>query len=50
MLAAHFTREMNRMQRSAELVITPRIRQKLGRQQAKCGSGGGEGVEKTTKK
>jgi len=39
MLAAHFTREMNRMWRSAELGITPRIRQKLDRQRAKCGSG-----------
>ncbi len=38
-LAAHFTREMNRMWRSAELGITPRIRQKLERQRAKCGSG-----------
>jgi len=36
-LAAHFTREMNRMWRSAELGITPRIRKKLERQRAKCG-------------
>ena len=38
-LAAHFTREMNRMWRGAELGITPRIRKKLERQRAKCGSG-----------
>jgi len=38
-LAAHFTREMNRMWRSAELVITPRIKRKLDRQRSKCGSG-----------
>ena len=39
MLAAHFTREMNRMWRSAELGITPQIRRKMDRQQTKCGSG-----------
>ena len=33
MLAAHFTREMNRMWRSAELGITPLFRRKLERQQ-----------------
>ena len=38
-LAAHFTREMDRMWRSAELGITPRIQRKLERQRAKCGSG-----------
>jgi len=38
-LAAHFTREMNRMWRSAELGVTPRIQSKLHRQQTKCGSG-----------
>ncbi len=38
-LAAHFTREMNRMWRSAELGITPRIQSKLRRQRAKCGDG-----------
>jgi len=36
-VAAHFTREMNRMWRSAELGITPRFRKKLERQRAKCG-------------
>jgi len=40
-LAAHFTREMNRMWRSAELGITPRIQRKLERQRAKCGLGVG---------
>ena len=39
MLAAHFTREMNRMWRSAELGITPRIQRKLDRQRVRCGSG-----------
>ena len=38
-LAAHFTRETNRMWRSAELGVTPRIQRKLDRQRAKCGSG-----------
>jgi len=38
-LAAHFTREMNRLWRSAELGITPRLKHKLDRQRAKCGSG-----------
>ncbi len=39
MLAAHFTREMNRMWRSAELGITPQIQRKLDRQRFKCGDG-----------
>jgi len=38
-LAFHFTREMNRMWRSAELGITPRIQRKLEVQRAKCGTG-----------
>ena len=38
-LAAHFTREMDRMWRGAELGITPRIQRKLEQQKAKCGSG-----------
>ena len=38
-LAAHFTREMNRMWRSAELGITARMQRKLERQLKKCGSG-----------
>jgi phosphatidylserine/phosphatidylglycerophosphate/cardiolipin synthase-like enzyme len=38
-LAKHFTREMDRMWRGAELGITPRIQRKLVRQRAKCGSG-----------
>ena len=42
-LAAHFTREMNPMWRSAELGITRRIKRKLGRQRAKCGSGAERG-------
>ena len=37
-LAAHFTREMDRMWRGAELGITERMRRKLERQQALCGS------------
>ncbi|WP_371639348.1 phospholipase D-like domain-containing protein [Synechococcus sp. UW179A] len=39
MLAAHFTREMNRMWRSAELGITPHIQRKLDRQKLRCGDG-----------
>ena len=38
-LADHFTREMNRMWRGAELGITAHMRRKLERQRAKCGSG-----------
>ena len=38
-LAAHFTREMDRMWRGAELGITTRMRRKLKRQTRKCGSG-----------
>ena len=42
-LAAHFTREIDRMWRGAELGITKRIRRKLERQRAKCGSGAERG-------
>jgi len=38
-IAAHFTREIDRMWQSAELGITPHIQRKLDRQRAKCGSG-----------
>ena len=38
-LAAHFTREMDRLWRGAELGITPRIQRKIERQRTKCGSG-----------
>ena len=38
-LAAHFTREMDRMWRGAELGITARMQRKLDRQTGKCGSG-----------
>ena len=38
-LANHFTREMNRLWRGAELGVTARMRRKLERQRAKCGSG-----------
>ncbi len=44
-LAAHFTREMNRMWRGAELGISPRIKRKLERQRAKCGSGVERNIE-----
>ena len=37
--AQHFTREMDRLWRGAELGITKRMRDKLKRQQQKCGSG-----------
>ena len=39
LLAKHFTREMDRMWRGAELGITARMRRKLERQRIKCGSG-----------
>ena len=38
-LATHFTREMNRLWRGAELGITARMQRKLERQLKKCGSG-----------
>ena len=38
-LAAHFTQEMDRMWRGAELGITARMQRKLDRQTRKCGSG-----------
>ena len=38
-LAAHFTREIDRMWRGAELGITERMRRKLERQRQRCGSG-----------
>ena len=39
LLAAHFTREMDRLWKGAELGITARMRRKLDRQTRKCGSG-----------
>ena len=45
-LAKLFTREMNRLWRSAELGIKPRIRQKLDRQRAKCGSEAKSGLRR----
>jgi phosphatidylserine/phosphatidylglycerophosphate/cardiolipin synthase-like enzyme len=38
-LAAHFTREIDRMWRGAELGVTARMQRKLERQQQRCGSG-----------
>jgi len=38
-LAAHFTREMYRMWRGAELGISARMRRKLERQRIRCGDG-----------
>ncbi|MGB1196404.1 MAG: phospholipase D-like domain-containing protein [Synechococcus sp.] len=38
-LAAHFTHEIDRMWRGAELGVTARMRRKLERQRTKCGSG-----------
>ena len=38
-VAAHFTREMNRLWRGAELGITPRMQRRLERRRAQCGSG-----------
>ena len=51
-LTKHFTREMDRFWESAELGITPRIRQKLEWQRAKCGrevERGWEGRERREK-
>ncbi len=39
LLAKHFTREMDRLWRGAELGITSRMQPKLKRQRLKCGSG-----------
>ena len=38
-LAAHFTREMDRMWRGAELGITTRMRRKIDSQRIRCGDG-----------
>ena len=38
-LAAHFSREMDRLWQGAVLGITPRLQRTLERQTAKCGSG-----------
>ena len=38
-LAAHFTREMDRLWETAELGITPHIQRKLDRQRIRCGNG-----------
>jgi phosphatidylserine/phosphatidylglycerophosphate/cardiolipin synthase-like enzyme len=38
-LAAHFTREMDRLWRTADLGITERLRRKLERNRQRCGSG-----------
>ena len=38
-VAAHFTREMNRLWRGAELGITPRMQRRLKRRRTQCGSG-----------
>jgi phosphatidylserine/phosphatidylglycerophosphate/cardiolipin synthase-like enzyme len=43
-LAAHFTREIDRMWRGAELGITERMRRKLERQRQRCGSGAMRGT------
>jgi hypothetical protein len=39
LLAAHFTREMDRLWRGAELGINPRLARKLATNQKHCGSG-----------
>jgi len=38
-VAAHFTREMDRLWRTADLGITERLRRKLERNRQRCGSG-----------
>ena len=38
-VAAHFSREMDRLWRSADLGITERLRRKLERNRQRCGSG-----------
>ena len=38
-LAAHFTREMDRMWRGSELGISARMRRKLERNRQRCGNG-----------
>ena len=38
-VAAHFTREMDRLWRSADLGITERLRRRLERNRERCGSG-----------
>ena len=38
-LAAHFTREADRLWESAELGFTPHLQRKLDRQKIRCGDG-----------
>ena len=38
-LAAHFTREMDRLWKGADLGITSRLQRKLTRNRQRCGSG-----------
>jgi phosphatidylserine/phosphatidylglycerophosphate/cardiolipin synthase-like enzyme len=40
LLAAHFTQEVDRLWRGAQLGITERLAQKLARGRQQCGSGG----------
>ena len=43
-LAKHFTREMDRLWRGAELGITPHLQRKLERQKIRCGDGDREEI------
>ncbi|NDD69360.1 MAG: phospholipase, partial [Synechococcaceae bacterium WB9_4xC_028] len=39
LLAAHFTREIDRLWKSAELGVTPQLQRKLNDNRRRCGSG-----------
>jgi hypothetical protein len=39
LLAAHFTREIDRLWKGAELGINPRLKRKLEENRKRCGSG-----------
>ena len=43
-LAAHFTTEINRLWKGAELGLTPRLQRKIERQRLSCGSGVQRGI------
>ena len=47
LLAEHFTAEINRLWKGAELGLTPRLQRKIERQRLSCGSGVQRGITQT---
>ena len=46
-LAEHFSAEINRLWKGAELGLTPRLQRKIERQRLSCGSGVQRGITQT---